>query len=273
MNRNKVLDLGGGKTRISYSASYGGYGLDRFMFLEVGQPFGLMNGYKYLGMWRSDEETEARSFGQLPGMPHYADLSGKDGVPDGKIDTYDRTTIGNGYPKFTWGFTNLFTYKGVELSFLILGSHGNDLFNTLRIRRSNFSEGNDKALMSYWTPENQDTDIPALYDGKWLEEQLLVSKVSLGSAGGVTSRWVEDASYIRLKTITLGYSFEEKLLKKIGFTKARIYMSGTNLLTITKYKGYDPEVAAFASNDATIGVDLSVYPSAKSVTFGIDFTF
>jgi TonB-linked SusC/RagA family outer membrane protein len=270
LNRNKVLDLGD-QQKISYSASYGGYGLDEFMFLEVGQPFGLMNGWKYLGMWRSDQAAEALEFGQLPGMPHYADLSGKDGVPDGKIDAYDRTNIGNGYPKFTWGFTNLFTYKGFELSFLLMGSHGNDLFNTIRIRRESFWEGNDPKLMNYWTVDNQNTDIPALYDGKWLEEQLLVSKVSMSSS--VTSQWVEDASYIRLKTLTLAYSFEQRLLKSIGFSKARIYCSGTNLLTFTKYTGYDPEVAAFSGNDATIGVDFSVYPSAKALTFGIDFTF
>jgi TonB-linked SusC/RagA family outer membrane protein len=274
LNRNKVLDLGPGKTRLGYAASSGGYNLGgEFMFLEVGQPFGLMNGWKYLGMWRSDQDAEARSFGQLPGMPHYADISGKDGVPDGVIDTFDRTTIGNGYPKFTWGFTNLFTYKGMEMSFLIMGSHGNDLFNTMRIRRQSFWEGNDPALMNPWTESNQDSDIPALYDGKYVEDQLLVSKISMGGAGGVTSQWVEDASFVRLKTVTLAYSFEQRLLKSIGFTKARIYVSGTNLLTITDYTGYDPEVAAFANNDATIGVDLSVYPSAKSYTFGIDFTF
>jgi TonB-dependent starch-binding outer membrane protein SusC len=270
LNRNEVLDLGE-DDKISYRPTYGGYGLSsRFMYLEVGKPFGLINGWKYLGMWSADEEAEARSFGQLPGMPHYADLSGPDGVPDGEIDSYDRTTIGYAYPKYTWGFTNSLTYKGIELTFHIIGSQGNDLLNTLRIRRETFWEGNDPKLMHPWTPENQGSDIEALYDGAWLADQELESHVTVESN---TSRWVEDASFVRLKLITLAYSIDKKLLQTIGFTKARFFVSGTNLLTLTKYYGYDPEVAQFPNNDATIGVDLSSYPQAKTITFGVDLTF
>ena len=104
-------------------------------------------------------------------------------------------------------------------------------------------------------------------------DQNLSNKYIFKTTGGTTSRWVEDASFIRLKTLTLAYNIEPSLLKKIGFTKARIYFSGANLITITDYTGYDPEIAAYPSNDATIGVDLSVYPPAKTYTFGIDFTF
>ena len=271
-NRNKVLDLGPGVTRIGYTPTSGGYNLgENYMFLEVGQPFGLMKGWKFLGFWGSNEDAEARSYGQLPGYPKYADLSGKDGVPDGKVDSYDKTTIGNGYPKFTWGFTNLLTYKGAELSFLLMGSHGNDLFNTLRIRRETY-EATDPKVWDYWTPDNQDAQVRALYDGAWVESQNLVNKY-FTKGFQTTSQWVEDASFVRLKTITMAYNFEQKLLKKIGFTKARVYVSGTNLLTLTDYSGYDPEIAAFPGNDATIGVDLSVYPTSKTYTFGIDFTF
>jgi len=273
INRNKVLDLGPGTERIGWVPTSGGYSLaDDYMFLEVGQPFGLMRGWKYLGLWRSDEDAEARSYGQLPGTPKYADLSGPEGVPDGYVDEFDKTIIGHGYPKFTWGFTNLLTWKGFELSALILGSQGNDLFNTLRIRRETY-EATDPKVWNYWTPENQDTDIPAHYDGQWVQDQLLQNKYIFGTSSGTTSRWVEDASFARLKTITLAYNFEQKLLNKIGFSKTRVYFSGTNLLTLTKYSGYDPEIAAYPGNDATIGVDMSVYPISKMYTFGIDFTF
>ena len=280
LNKNKILDLGP-DDRIGFRPSTGGYSLGNdFMFLEVGESFGLMNGWKFLGIWGTDEEAEARSYGQLPGDKKYADIAGVDSegkiVPgaDGVINTYDRTTIGNGYPKFTWGFTNVFTYKGAELSFLMIGSHGNDLFNTMRIRRESFWEGTDPKIMDHWTPDNQDSKVPGLIDGAYREAQELVSKVTFGNNSGATSEWVEDASFIRFKTITLAYSFQQDLLKRIGFTKARVYVSGTNLITFTEYTGYDPEVAAFADwGDANIGVDLSVYPPAKTYTLGIDFTF
>jgi TonB-linked SusC/RagA family outer membrane protein len=273
INRNKVLDLGPGIEKIGYTPTSGGYNLGtEYMFLEVGQPFGTIKGWKYLGLWRADEDAEARSYGQLPGRPKYADLSGPEGVPDGQVDSFDKTIIGHGYPKFTWGFTNLLTWKGIELSSLIIGSHGNDLFNTLRIRRETY-EATDPKVWNYWTPENQDTDVPALYDGQWVQDQLLQNKYIFGTSSGTTSRWVEDASFTRLKTITLAYNIEQKLLNKIGFSKTRVYFSGTNLLTLTKYTGYDPEIAAYPGNDATIGVDMSVYPLAKMYTFGVDFTF
>jgi TonB-linked SusC/RagA family outer membrane protein len=271
INNNKVLNLGP-DDRIGFGASTGGYSLNEdFMFLEVGEGYGLMNGWKYLGLWQADEEAEARSYGQLPGWKKYWD---KDN--DGDVDSDDRTTIGHAFPKYQWGWTNLLTYKGVELSFLIICYHGNDLFNTLRIRRETTWEGNDPVMMDEWSTENQDGKYPAQYDGAWVDEQHLVSKYFFQSSNGssATSEWVEDASFIRLKTLTLAYSFDQSLLKKIGFQKARVYVSGTNLWTKTDYKGYDPEVSAFANwGDAVLGVDLSAYPPAKTYTIGVDFTF
>jgi TonB-linked SusC/RagA family outer membrane protein len=270
MNRNKVLDLGP-DDRIGYGASTGGYSTNgEFMYLEVGEPYGAMNGWKWLGIWSTDEEAEARSYGQLPGDSKFWD---KDN--DGDVDSDDRTTIGNGYPKYTWGWTNLLNYKNIELSFLIIGSHGNDMFNTLRILRETYYCGNDPSMLDYWTPENQDTRMPGLIDGKYREDQHLVSKYYFGASNSnLNSRWVEDASFIRLKTLTLAYTFDQSLMKKIGFQKARLYVSGTNLWTKTDYKGYDPESAAFSNwGDVRVGVDYSVYPAAKTYTIGVDFTF
>ncbi len=271
INRNKVLDLGP-DDRIGFGASTGGYSLNEdFMFLQVGEGYGLMNGWKYLGLWQQDEADEALRYGQLPGMKKYWD---KDGDYD--VDSDDRTTIGHAFPDYQWGWTNMVTFKGLELSFLILAYHGNDLFNTLRIRRETTWEGNDPVLLDAWSVDNQDGKYPAMYDGKFLEDLHLQSTYFFESSNGssATSEWVENASMIRLKTLTLAYNFEQKLLKKIGFQKARVYVSGTNLITISDYKGYDPEVSAFANwGDAVLGVDLSAYPPAKTYTVGVDFTF
>jgi TonB-linked SusC/RagA family outer membrane protein len=267
-NRNKILDLGPNK-RIGYRPSSGGYSLGTdFMFLEVGEAFGLMNGWKFLGIWGTDQEEEARSYGQLPGDPRYLDLD-----KDGDVDNDDRTTIGNGYPKFTWGWTNQFSYKGFDLSFMFMGYQDVDLFNTMRIRRESFWEGNSPVLLDAWTPENQDTNVPGMIDGKYREEQNLKSKIFFGNSSGATSRWVEDASFIRLKTATLAYTLNQSKLSSIGFQKVRLFMSGSNLFTITDYTGYDPEVAAFPSNDAMIGVDFSAYPQSRTFTLGAELTF
>jgi TonB-dependent starch-binding outer membrane protein SusC len=272
VNRNKVLDLGP-NDRIGYRPTTGGYSLgNNFMFLEVGEPFGLMNGWKFLGIWGTDQEAEAHKYGQLPGDAHYLDVDN-----DGDVDNNDRTTIGNGYPKFTWGWTNQFSYKGFDLSFMFMGYQGVDLFNTMRIRRDSFWEGTSPVLLDAWTPENQDTNIPGMIDGKYREEQVvehdLQNKIFFGSNSGATSQWVEDASFIRLKTATVAYTFGQTKLSSLGFQKVRVFLSGTNIFTITDYTGYDPEVAAFTWNDATIGVDLSVYPPAKMLTIGAELTF
>lgn len=273
MNRNEVLDLGPGIKRIGFTPTSGGYSLgSSYMFLEVGQPFGQMKGYKFLGLWRADEDAAARAYGQLPGWPKYADLTGPAGKPDGVVNDLDKTTIGYGYPDFILGWTNLITYSNFELSFLVTGAYGADLFNTIRIRRQTY-EATDPKVWDYWTPQNQDTDVPARYDGAWVEAQNLTNKYLFGNSEGASSRWVEDATFTRLKTITLAYNFEPALLRKIGFSKARLYFTGTNLVTLTKYTGYDPEIAQFPNNDATIGIDQSVYPTARMYTFGADFTF
>jgi hypothetical protein len=128
-------------------------------------------------------------------------------------------------------------------------------------------------LLDAWTPEHQDTNVPGMIDGAYRESQMLESKVDFGSNSGATSQWVEDASFIRLKTATLAYTLKRSMISSLGFQKARIYVSGTNILTITDYTGYDPEVAAFPDNDATVGVDFSSYPPAKTLTIGAELTF
>ncbi len=265
VNRNKVLNLGA-DDRITFNTTEGGYNLTEFMVLEVGEPFGTMTGYIFDGIWGTAEEDEARSYGQLPGMEKFRDID-----QDGDVDIDDRTIIGNGYPDFTFGWTNTLTYKNFTLNFLLLSYQGVDLFNTLRIRREVAWEGNDPRMLNAWTPDNQNTDMPAYLDGQFVQDQNLENRYFLD--GSESSRYVEDASFIRLKTLTLSYQFPRTILDRFGFEKFMIYTSGTNLFTITDYTGYDPEVAAFPESDANVGVDFSVYPPAKTYTIGIEVSF
>ena len=267
-NRNKVLDLGEAKV-LAYRTTYGGYGLrNGFMQLRVDEPFGQMYGFIYEGTWKTSEAAEAAAFGQLPGDPKYKDVSG-----DGKINADDMAEMGNAMPDFIFGWTNLVSFKGFELTFLIQGSKGNDIFNEARIRLEAPYEGTSIRMLDRWTEDNQDTDVPALIDQVTRENANLTSQVSLGNDAGRTSRWIEDGSYVRLKDITLAYTIPTSLYSKIGLKRLRAYVSGTNLITLTNYTGYDPEVSAYNDNDAQIGVDLSNYPTARVFTFGLDVTF
>jgi TonB-linked SusC/RagA family outer membrane protein len=268
-NRNKVLDLGENET-LRFRTTYGGYSLKNgFMQLRVGEPFGQMYGYGTEGTWKESEATQAAKFGQLPGDIKYTDTNA-----DGKINTEDIKIIGNSMPNFIFGWTNSLSYKNFDMTILIQGSKGNDIFNQGRIRLERGSEGTSARLLDRWTPENQNTDVPAFIDEKTRMDAALVSTINLGSGDSERlQRWVEDGSYVRLKNIVLAYNIPAGLTQRIGLGSAKLYISATNLITLTDYSGYDPEVSAYNRNDAQIGVDLSNYPTAKTFTFGIDVSF
>jgi TonB-linked SusC/RagA family outer membrane protein len=268
-NRNKVLDIGD-NPYLKFVTTLGGFGIDGgLLYLKKGEPFGQMYGYGYEGIWGTKQAAEAAVYGQLPGDPIYTDVN-KDGV----IDALDRMVIGNALPDFVFGWNNRFTFGNFDLSFLIQGVKGNDVFNTPQIRLESTYEGKSKRLLDRWTPDHQNTDIPAFTDELTRINANLVSKISMpGDEVNQTSHFVEDGSYIRLKNINLTYSLPASTYKKLGFSNARIYFSGMNLVTLTDYSGFDPEVSSFKGNDARIGIDFSNYPTSKIYTFGIDLSF
>lgn len=236
------------------------------MYLRAGEPFGQMTGWITEGTWSTAEAEEAKAYGQLPGDIKYRDIN-----DDGQINNLDLTIIGNALPDFIFGWTNSFSFKNFELMVLIQGVQGNDLFNAGRIRLERPGEGTSSALLNRWTPENQDTDVPAFIHQSVRKAAAYPSMVSVGDSR--VSRWVEDASYIRLKNITLGYNVPTSVIGRLGLTRLRAYVTGTNLITITDYTGYDPEVSSFNTSDAALGVDFGSYPTSKTVTFGVDLTF
>jgi hypothetical protein len=266
-NKNKVLDLGESE-RIGYRTTKGGYSVNNpFMYLVEGEPFGQIYGYGYEGVWGTGKASEAAAYGQLPGDPHYTDVNN-----DGVINTQDLKVIGNAFPDFIFGWTNRIQYSNFDLTFLIQGAKGNDLFNMGRIRLENPGEGSSARLLDRWTPDNQDTNVPGFIEAKTREEANLTSQIRISGDQRI-SRWVEDASYIRLKNITLGYNLPTSVLSRVKVTNVRIFVSATNFLTFTDYSGYDPETSAYNGNDAQIGVDFSNYPQSKFINAGLNLTF
>ena len=272
-----VLDLGAVKF-LSYAAGGSGHSVNiPFMFLTPGEPFGQIMGFGYEGTWNLGEEEQAARYGQMPGDPKYTDVNN-----DGRID-YDNDfkIIGNALPDFIFGLNNQFKLHNWELTFLLQGTYGNDLFNVARIRRESTREGYSVEKLKRWTPENQNTDIPALHTAQYRHDYReawnaahpnnpLVSTITFPTSGSqALSRWVEDASYIRLKNLTLAYNVPVKRL----FSNLRIFASGTNLLTFTKYSGFDPEVSSFTDTDGRLGTDYNNYPTSRFFNIGVDVTF
>jgi TonB-dependent starch-binding outer membrane protein SusC len=272
LNRNKVLDIGGKDIYLTSSKPIGTVSEEQFAVIREGQPLGSLFGYVYAGVIQTGE-TYAPQPNSLPGDPKFVDLSGPEGKPDGKIDANDRTIIGSANPKFIYGLTNTFNYKSFDLGIFLHGSVGNDLLNMTRM---NLEWNRTSDALNRWTPTNTNTDIPR--NGFYY----------MKSGGYTNSHFIENASFLRLKNITLGYTF--KRVSK-AFNSIRLYATVENLLTITKYSGWDPEVdtkgyessgagttgAGTAGGGQTAnagaGMDFNAYPAMRSYTFGLSINF
>ncbi|WP_247233003.1 TonB-dependent receptor [Telluribacter sp. SYSU D00476] len=259
-NRNKVLKLPGG-TELQYSAAPGHLvGLGNTHVLREGYPVGSFFGWIYDGVYQEgDGFIPGGGFEQVAGGEKFRDLN-----EDGTLNSNDRTIIGNPHPDFIWGLNNDFSYRNFDLNLFFQGSQGNDILSYTLMELNLLSGINNAttAALNRWTPTNTNTNIPRGFAGRTRR---------------VSTRWVHDGSYARLKNLAVGYNFPASVTRKLGMTKLRIYASAQNILTFTKYEGYDPEVN-YASEGATnsnrnLGLDYGSYPNAKSYTIGLNVGF
>lgn len=253
-NRTKVVDLGG-KDYI-FNGKYGGGATAQPTYIiQKGKPLGQFWGQQFDGIWKSNEATEAAKYGKKPGDAKLRDING-DHVADYMV-------IGNGAPDFTWGFGNTFSYKNFDLVLFFQGVQGNQIFNMMR--NSMFGGSGDirdatiPDVLNRWTPQNENTNIPAFSS---TTPSLMQSSVG-----------VENGSYVKLKSLTLGYKLPESLLSRIKIQQARISFSAYNLFTLTNYSGLDPEISTSGGNDIDLGIDNGSYPNPRSFVVGLELKF
>lgn len=271
-NRNKVVALADNQSYMLTSMRWGDDWVNIYPYIaQVGSPIAQVYGYIFDGVYsfedfdqdgqgkytlRRDRPANGEARENInPGDIKYKDLNG-----DLLINDSDRTIIAQPYPVHTGGFNNNFTYKGFDLNVFFQWSYGNDIINANRQMLESGYKYNTNQFASYanrWSPENPDSDIPA--------------------AKGITmkaysTRIIEDGSYLRLKTVALGYTLPKNLSRRMGIGTLRVYTSAQNLYTWTNYSGYDPEVSVRRSA-LTPGFDYSAYPRAKTLTFGLNATF
>lgn len=254
-NTQKVLSLSDGVLKISFNTANpsGTVSGREFTRLEPGLAMGLLYGYEYAGVVKTGE-VYAPQPNSRPGDPKYTDLNG-----DGKITPLDTRYMGNTVPKFIAGFSNDFKYGNFDLSIFLQGAFDYSLYNMGRMV-SESTTGTD--VLNRWVANtNENTDIPR--EGYY--------RSTYGSY--VNTRFVEDATYIRLKNIAIGYNIPANALTKVKFIEGiRLYASGQNLATITKYSGNDPEVNGHSGSNIGGGIDFNSFPAFRTFIFGLKVT-
>ena len=233
---------------------------------ENGKPWPHFYGYKTAGIFQNEAELDAWSFtdgdgvtrriqpNAVPGDVRFVDMDN-----NGVIDDQDRTMIGKGTPDWVFGINLGLEWKGIDLSMIWQGVQGADVFDATYRHGAITAANMPRWMLKRWTGEGTGDRIPRYTynpttNGNWLSSDL----------------YIKDGSYFRLKNLTLGYTLPARLTQKVFVSKLRLYVSGTNLLTFTKYDGFDPEIS---SGGTQLGIDRGVYPQVRSFMFGANLTF
>ncbi|SOD93167.1 SusC/RagA family TonB-linked outer membrane protein [Spirosoma fluviale] len=272
ITRNKVLSLATPNATINSgsNADFGGFDITR---TEVGQPIQSFYGWVVDGIFQSQGELDrynsidgnASTFYQndktAPGDIRFRDLNG-----DGRIDANDRQYLGSFIPKFSYGLNWTGTYKNFDFTVFFQGVQGNKVYNgTKVIGQGQLRLFNATAdVLNAWTPQNTNTDVPRSISG------------DPNQNSRTSDRFLEDGSYLRLKNMSIGYTIPASVIGKLTgnvLSKTRVYVSSQNLLTFTKYTGYDPEVSSKNYNLLNNGIDYVQYPQARTIMVGVNLGF
>jgi TonB-linked SusC/RagA family outer membrane protein len=273
-NKTKVLELSDNQESLLRAVGWENSFAQTPLYLtKIGDPMGQFYGFVSDGIYqlsdfeitpsgvyvlRQDVVNNGNTRSSIqPGDVKYKDING-----DGLVNSSDQTVIGRGLPIHIGGFTNNFTYKRIDLNVFLQWSYGNDIYNANRMifEGNSLSKINLNQFATYanrWTPDNPSNTIP---------------RVRGEGPRVYSSRFIEDGSFIRLKTVSLGYNFNQKFIKKLEMKSLRMFISAQNLFTLTNYLGMDPEVSV-RNSALTPGFDYSAYPRARTIVFGLNTSF
>ncbi len=228
-------------TQVYYSANTTDYVNQPVVRNMPGKPLGTFWGYISDGV-----------------NPETGELKYRDVNHDGVISASDRTDIGDPNPDFTFGMTNTLSYKGFNLSVLIQGSYGNDIYNVSRMETEGMYDGKNQTtkVLERWRVPGQITSVPK-------------AKFQMFNS----TYFIEDGSYLRVKDISLSYDVPRYIISKFGISRLQPYISATNLITFTNYSGNDPEVNQYGNSGSVQGIDWGTYPMSKSFVIGLKLEF
>jgi len=243
INRNEVTDTKAEEVFDGFIENR-----DAATITRVGDPVSLLYGYEFVGV----DPTNGRA--------QY--LTANNEITYTPDADRDRRIIGNPHPDIIYGFTNTFSYKGFSLSIFLQGSQGNDMLNATRFITESMNDPSNQsaAVLRRWRQPGDITDVPG------------VSAIGDVSNSIVSTRFVEDASYLRVKTLSLNYNIPEKILSKLKVKNLTLYATGENLFTFTNYTGLDPEVNAGGGSATSRGIDFGTYPQPRRLIFGLNIT-
>lgn len=264
--KNNLQSLGIPGASDIYNSNYKNVFVGRS---SVGNPIGHFYVIKALGIFQSQADVDAytnKSGGLIQPSAVAGDEKFYDANGDGQIDAKDRINAGNSFPVYTYSFSGSATYGGFDFNMMWLGSQGNEIFNGLKLGGEflqGLSYNNSQEILGRWTPANKGATVPR------------VTQTDPNNNRVYSTLYIEDGSFLRMKYLTLGYTFNSKIVGHV-ITKLRVFATVQNLITITGYKGLDPEVGADVganSYNNMYGVDRGAYPQAKSYILGVNLNF